>query len=232
MNELIDPRENIISERFKGIKKIFLVSGFKGGIGKSLISSLLSLALNDLGFKTGLLDMDITSSTDHIILGVKDKFPEEKNGILPVEIYGIKFMSFYFFTMSKPFALRGNDIKDAVKELLCVTVWDELDYLMIDMPPGFSDAALELMRLISNFNVILVKTPSPLSIDIVSRMSGIYMDKGFKTITVNNMSKDIYTKNNIRYDASIDDAIGNVSAIKKTQFYEDVLALASYIIRV
>ncbi|MBP7795446.1 MAG: P-loop NTPase [Elusimicrobiales bacterium] len=231
MTNLIDPRENIIAERFKDVKKIFLVSGFKGGIGKSLISSSLSLAMNDLGFKTGLLDMDITSSTDHIILGVKDKFPEEKNGILPVEIYGIKFMSFYFFTMSKPFALRGNDIKDAVKELLCVTVWDKLDCLIIDMPPGFSDAALELMRLINNFKVILVRTPSPLSIDIVSRMSGIYKDKGFKTIIVNNMSKDTTMGNSIRYDTSIDDAIGNVTAIKKTQFYRDVLSLSSDMIK-
>ncbi|MCX7641955.1 MAG: P-loop NTPase, partial [Elusimicrobiales bacterium] len=123
----IDPRVSVIDERIKNIGKIILVSGFKGGIGKSLVSCGVALSLVEDMKRTGLLDLDITSSSCHKILGINELYPLEEKGILPVDVYGIKFMSFHFFSNNMPIALRGSSISDAIKEIFCIVQWGYLD---------------------------------------------------------------------------------------------------------
>ncbi len=223
-NLFIDPRESVISERLKRIKKVILVSGFKGGIGKSLISVLISIALSEKKYKVGLLDLDLTSSTSHIILGAKNLYPKEDMGLKPPVYKNIKFMSFSFFSNSKAFALRGSSISNAIKELLCVTIWDELDYLIVDMPPGFSDTTFEVERLFNNYSVIAIQTPSPLSKEILKRMIVLYNEKNIKTLIIENMSQR-KSKKTIRYDKNIDRAIGNYEKLKRTNMYKDILKI-------
>lgn len=220
----IDPRTSIIKDRIKDVKNIFLVSGFKGGVGKSLISAVLSLCCSDEGKDVGLFDLDITSSSCHKILGIDELYPKEDYGLLPVEKYGIKFMSFYFFSKNLPLALRGSSISDAIKELLCVTRWGKLDYLFIDMPPGFYDVAFDVMNLLKNFKVIAVKTPSPLSQDVYDRMIILYKENGYEIIEVENMAEEVGGMK-IRFDRYIDGAIGDIEKIKKTQFFNDVKSI-------
>lgn len=222
MDIIIDPRESIIKDRLKNVKNILLVSGFKGGIGKSLISTTLALAFSDRGYKTGLLDLDLTSATDHIILGVNNLYPFEDKGLIPAEFEKIKFMSFHFFTMNMPLALRGKSISCAIKELLCVTIWGELDFLIVDMPPGFSDTTFEVLRLFERFILLAVSTPSPLSKEILHRMIKVYDPNKTKIIFLENMVKEEGKRYSIRYDAMIDYAVGNVEKLKKTEFYKDI----------
>lgn len=233
MSKIIDPRMSIINDNLKDIGNIILVSGFKGGVGKSLVSSVLSLALSDKGYKVGLFDLDITSFTCHKILGISDVYPSEENGIIPPMVYGIYFMSFYFFSCSdgneNAVALRGDSISNAIKEVLTVTRWGKLDYLIIDMPPGFYDIAFDVMNLIKRFKVIAVKTSSPLSLDVYNRMIKLYRENGYDVFEIENMSK-VEGDMKIRFDSFIDDAIGDVEKLKKTTFYSDVMRIVERII--
>lgn len=232
---IIDPRTSVIKDRLKDVKRIIITTGFKGGIGKSLISTLLAVSMKEAGLKTALLDLDITSSTDHLILGTKKKlYPSEDKGLIPPEINGINFMSFNFFSMSKPLALRGTSISDAIKELFCVVLWGELDFLIIDMPAGFSDVALELMKIIENPEIIAISTPSPLSKTVLKRIIKVYRNNKVKRIyNVENMAvkmdKKYFAK--IFYDKKIDGAIGNISLIKKTNFYRDIKNLRDKLLK-
>lgn len=221
---IIDPRDSVIKDRMIAVKNIWLVSGFKGGIGKSLISVALALGLSEKKHRVGLLDLDLTSSTDHIILGADNLYPKEDMGLIPPEFEGIKFMSFQFFSGSSAFAVRGSSISNAIKELLCVTLWGELDFLIVDMPPGFSDTTFDVQKLFKKFSVIAVSTPSPLSKKILGRMIRLYTDMNVRTVYVENMSRE-KKKNHIRFDSKIDMAIGDVEKIKKTDFYKDVLKI-------
>lgn len=161
---MIDPRKNIIKERLKLIKRIVAVSGGKGGIGKSMISTLTALILKDEGKNVGLLDMDFTSPSTHIILGQeKLPFPEEEKGIIPLNIDGLSYLSIVSYTQDNPTPLRGEDITNAILELFAITRWGDLDYLILDLPPGIGDVLLELLVLTRKIEFLLVTTPSSLS---------------------------------------------------------------------
>ncbi len=161
---MIDPRKNIIKERLKSIKRIVAVSGGKGGIGKSIISTLTALILKDDGKNVGLLDMDFTSPSTHIILGQeKLPFPEEEKGIIPLNIDGLSYLSIVSYTQDNPTPLRGEDITNAILELFYITRWGNLDYLILDLPPGIGDVLLELLVLTRKIEFLLVTTPSSLS---------------------------------------------------------------------
>jgi len=92
----MDPRLEIIDKRLENIKRLVAVSGGKGGTGKSLFASTLALTLSELGYKVGLLDLDFCGPSTHIILGIRGIYPEEEKGIIPPEIYGVKFLSIIY----------------------------------------------------------------------------------------------------------------------------------------
>ena len=145
----MEVRTSVINKRLKKSKRIIAVASGKGGVGKSLVASSLALNLSKKGYKVGLLDIDLYGPSSHIILGIKKQgFPEEDKGILPPKINGIKFMSIVYFSEDKPSAFRGIDVTNIIIELLSITIWDELDYLIIDMPPGIGDEILDIINLI------------------------------------------------------------------------------------
>ncbi|TRO43770.1 ATP-binding protein, partial [Candidatus Bathyarchaeota archaeon] len=128
-----DPRTSTISDKLKNINRIIAISSGKGGVGKSLIATTLALALAKKGYKVGLFDLDFTSPTTHIILGAHNQRPKEDKGLIPPTINGLQYMSLTYYTTDQPAPLRGKDTSNALIELLCVTVWNKLDYLIIDM---------------------------------------------------------------------------------------------------
>ncbi len=167
----MDPRERIIEKRLSGIGRILVFAGGKGGVGKSSCAAVASLLLAKRGLKTGLLDMDFQGATDHILLGVKPDFPEEEYGILPHEVdYGLKFMSISFFTGEHGVALRGDSVSEAMREISAVTIWGELDALILDMPPGLGDELLDILRFVPRSEMIVVTTPSVLSLRVAERL--------------------------------------------------------------
>ena len=107
-----------------------------------MVASALALRLKEKGHSVGLLDLDFTSPSSHVILGVEGLYPEEEYGIIPPMAHGLHYMSITFYSQDKPAPLRGADTSDAIIELLAITLWGNLDYLIVDRPPGIGDATL------------------------------------------------------------------------------------------
>ncbi|MHC1576761.1 MAG: P-loop NTPase [Candidatus Syntropharchaeales archaeon] len=187
----MDPRLNIVDRRLSGIKRLIAVSGGKGGIGKSLNAAVLALTLAKSGYKVGLLDLDLSSPSAHLILGAEIAPPEEDKGILPGTIHGLSFMSIVYFTGNKPLPLRGVDISNSMLELLANTIWGELDFLIIDMPPGIGDAMMDLIRWMKRPEFLIVATPSILAFETVKKIIDLLQELDLPIIgVIENMKRD------------------------------------------
>ena len=182
----IDPRFKSIEERLKHVKRIMPVVSGKGGVGKSLISTALSLILARKGYRVGLLDLDFQGASDHVILGIKGEeiSPEEEKGVIPPQIYGVKFMSIVFYSADRAMPLRGGEISDALIEILAITRWEDLDFLVIDMPPGMSDAFLDVLRFLKRGEFLIVATPSLLAINVVKKLLSLLKGQNYEVLGV------------------------------------------------
>lgn len=225
----IDPRPSVIAERLKGVKRIIAVTGWKGGIGKSVTACSLALLLARKGYRTGLFDLDFAGASDHIILGAKGLFPKEEKGLEPPLLEGVKFMSVVFFSENKAVPLRGANVSDAIIELLAITQWGELDFLVLDMPPGINDAALDVMRFARKAEVLAVTTSSVIARDVLERSLALY--RALKTPVlgvVENMArgKDSGGAARLRFDPGLEAALGRPAALLRTVFCRDLAAAA------
>ena len=238
---MIDPREIAINARLENVKRIIPVVSGKGGVGKSLISTTLALALAEKGHKVGLLDLDFHGASDHVILGFEPKeFPEEDKGVVPPTVHGIKFMSIAYYTENRPTPLRGKEISDALIELLTITRWDELDYLVIDMPPGLGDQLLDVLRFLKRGEFLVVATPSKLALNVVEKLIQLLLEEKHSVLgVVENMKlndeedvRKLAERYNVPYLIGIpfypdlDAKVGNVEELMKTEFAEKVRELA------
>jgi ATP-binding protein involved in chromosome partitioning len=233
----MDPRTSVIEKRLSNIKRIISVASGKGGVGKSLVASALALNLSKKGYKVGLLDLDLYGPSSHIVLGVeKYDFPEEEKGIIPPNVNGIKFMSIVYYTEDKPAPFRGADISNVIIELLAITRWDKLDYLIIDMPPGIGEETLDLIRLVPRSEFLVVTTPSKVAMGAVGKLLSILKELKLPIIGVvenmkmtdSNYIKDSVSKMKIRYlgyilfDKKLEESIGNPSKLQRIDFMKDL----------
>ena len=229
---MLDPRVSIIDKRLSNIDRIIVVSSGKGGVGKSLIASTLALLFGRKGFKTGLLDLDFTSPTTHVVLGANNLRPIEDRGVVPPEIHGIKYMSLVFYLGEHVSPLRGTDLSNAFLELLAITRWGKLDFLIIDMPPGISDATLDLLRFVGNIKFLIVTTPSQLAFETVRKFIELLSEIKVPVIgVIENMkmkdstfikqqveSKGVRFLGEIPFDPQLEESIGNVERFLATRF--------------
>jgi len=148
-----------------GVKNIIAVVSGKGGVGKSTISANLALALSEGGAKVGLMDADIYGPSQHIMFGIRGERPmmKEVNGkglIMPIEKFGIKVMSIGLLIDEKQAVVwRGPMVSSAIRQFVSDVDWGELDYLIIDMPPGTGDIHLTILQSVPVTGVIVVTTP-------------------------------------------------------------------------
>lgn len=226
----MDPRLNVIDERFKNVKRIIAVSGGKGGVGKSSIAAALALIFSRSGYKVGLLDLDFCGPSAHVILGINNVFPKEENGIIPPRVHGIEFMSIVYYTGDEASPLRGVDISNAMIELLTITRWGRLDFLIIDMPPGIGDATLDVIRLMKKTEFLIVSTRSKTTLETVRKM--LKMLKGLKIPilgVIENMKNadspfmrtelkdfDVPFLGAVKFDKNLEDSIGNADDFFKS----------------
>ncbi len=149
-----------------GVKNIIAVVSGKGGVGKSTVSANLALALAAGGAKVGLMDADIYGPSQHIMFGIRGERPmmkEDENGkglIVPIEKYGIKIMSIGLLIDEKQAVVwRGPMVSSAIRQFVSEVDWGDLDYLVIDMPPGTGDIHLTIVQTVPVTGVIVVTTP-------------------------------------------------------------------------
>jgi len=240
---LADPRISIIEERLRNIKHIIAVSSGKGGVGKSLVASILALILARKGFNVGLFDLDFTSPSTHLILGVEGLMPEEDKGVVPPLTNGIRYMSITYYSGENVSPLRGSDISNALIELLAITRWNSLDYLIIDMPPGISDSTLDLLRLVRRVKFLIVTSPSKLAFETVRKLIALLREMNFPIIgLIENMDMKgspyiremaerlrINYLGSIPFDFALEDALGDVNALLKTKFSESLMKIVDEI---
>jgi ATP-binding protein involved in chromosome partitioning len=237
---LVDPRTSVISERLKRIGRIVAVSSGKGGVGKSLVATTLALALSRKACKVGLFDLDFTSPSTHIILGVGDAQPKEEKGIVPPVVKGLEYMSLVYYSGDHASPLRGADVSNALIELLSVTRWSELDFLVIDMPPGIGDAVLDLIRLVKRVEFLIVTTSSQLAFETVKKLVSLLQDLKVPIIgIVENMKMNsaqgvqqqteklgLKFLTEIPYDPKVEEAIGDETKLLHTAFAQNIKEIA------
>lgn len=149
-----------------GVRNVVAIASGKGGVGKSTVSVNLALALRRLGATVGLMDADIYGPNVPLMMGVEGQQPETIDGKLgTLENYGIKLMSMGFFIPEgQAVVWRGPMIHGAIQQMLRDVDWGELDYLLIDLPPGTGDASLSLAQLVPMTGCVIVLTPSEVAL--------------------------------------------------------------------
>ena len=236
----MDPRTTIINKRLSRIGRIIAVSSGKGGVGKSLVATTLALELARSGYKVGLFDLDFTSPSTHLIMGVKNVQPKEDKGIIPPVMKGLAYMSLIHFSGDQAAPLRGVDVSNALIELLAVTQWGELDFLVLDMPPGIGDAVLDLVRLVKRIEFLIVTTPSRLAFETVKKQVCLLQDLQVPIIgVVENMKMDkseniareteklgLKFLAGITYDSEVEDAIGDLTKLRSTTIAKKIQEVA------
>ena len=152
------------------VKNVVAVSSGKGGVGKSTVSANLAIALARLGYKVGLLDADIFGPSMPKMFNVEDARPyavnvDGRDLIEPIEAYGVKLLSIGFFVSPETATLwRGGMASNALKQLIADADWGELDYLILDTPPGTSDIHLTLLQTLAITGAVIVSTPQQVAL--------------------------------------------------------------------
>lgn len=157
--------KKIQTNEFSNIKKVIAVGSGKGGVGKSLVTSILATKLRNEGKKVGILDADITGPSIPKMFGITEKAKTEERGIIPtISKTGIKIVSIGMFLEKQDDAViwRGPILSNTVLQFWKDTVWEELDYLLIDMPPGTGDIVLTIYQSIPINGLVIVTTPQDL----------------------------------------------------------------------
>ncbi len=148
-----------------GIRNVIAVGAGKGGVGKTTVAVNLAIALAKAGSRVGIIDGDIYGPNVPIMLGIRGQLMADGETILPSERYGIKVVSMGFLTTDEsPVIWRGPMLHSVIKQFFQEVRWDELDYLVVDMPPGTGDVALSLSQTVPVAGAIVVTTPQEVSL--------------------------------------------------------------------
>jgi ATP-binding protein involved in chromosome partitioning len=187
----------------EGVRNIIAVSSGKGGVGKSTVAVnvAVSLALN--GARVGLMDADVYGPNVPIMMGASDARPEVRvNKLIPIEAYGVRLMSMALLQPGdKPLIVRGPILHGLVKQFLSDVIWGELDYLIVDMPPGTGDVQLSLAQLVPVQGAVLVTTPQEVAVADVRRALRMFETVAVPVLgIVENMSYFVAPDTGTRYN--------------------------------
>lgn len=174
--------QQIEKMKLPNIKNIIIVASGKGGVGKSTVAAGIAMSLASEGYKTGLLDADIFGPSVPLLFDLQDAKPEVeihdgKQRIIPFEMFGVKLMSLGFFIDTKQAVIwRGPRVSSGVSQLLSDTYWGELDYLIIDTPPGTGDVHITLLQNFETSGAIVVTTPQQMALADVKKAVDMFND--------------------------------------------------------
>ena len=186
-----------------GVKNVIAVGAGKGGVGKTTVAVNLAIALAKLGGKVGIIDADIYGPNVPIMLGMKAQLTTDGQKIIPAERYGLQVISMGFLTADDaPIIWRGPMLHGAVQQFFREVRWIDLDYLVVDLPPGTGDVALSLSQTVPVAGAIVVTTPQQVSLADSRRAIAMYKKLNIPTLgIVENMSYFVCT--NCQHEAEI-----------------------------
>ena len=173
---VMEGRSLSMDELLPGVKNIIAVASGKGGVGKTTVSVNLALALANTGAKVGLLDADIYGPSVPLMLGLRASPEVVNNKIQPPEVGGVKVISMgFFYEQSQQAGIyRGPIVSGIVKQFLTDVSWGELDYLIIDLPPGTGDAPLTIAQTIPITGILIVTTPQDVAMNVAVKAIGMF----------------------------------------------------------
>ena len=174
----------------QGTKYTIAISSAKGGVGKSTFASNIALALKKIGCKVGLLDADIYGPSLPKLLSINEKPESDGKTLTPINKYGLQCMSIGFLTEEQtPMIWRGPMVTSAIKTFTQKVSWNNLDFIIVDMPPGTGDTQLTFSQEIKMDGVIIISTPQELALQDVKRGIKMFDKLGVKIIgLIDNMS--------------------------------------------
>lgn len=190
--------------KIEGVRNVIAVASNKGGVGKSSVAVNLAVALASLGAHVGLLDADITGPNIPTMLGIEEGLQASgQNGLRAVEAFGIKAVSIGFvLPKGTPVVWRGPMIGTGVRQLMHDVDWGDLDYLVIDLPPGTSDASMSMAQDALIAGTVIVSTPSKVSIEDAQKAVSMFDRLGIPVFgIVENMSGDMFGRGGARQAA-------------------------------
>jgi ATP-binding protein involved in chromosome partitioning len=191
------PQQKSLPQRqsVPGVRNIVAIASGKGGVGKSTVAVNVAVALAQTGARVGLLDADIYGPNDPLMLGVAQKQVVVANSpqgevLTPVETYGVKLVSMAFLvTPAQPIIWRGPMLNGVIRQFLYQVQWGELDYLLVDLPPGTGDAQLTLAQAVPIAGAVIVTTPQTVSLADARRGLEMFRQLGVPVLgVVENMS--------------------------------------------
>ena len=186
-----------------GVRNIIAISSGKGGVGKSTVAVNLAVSLALNGARVGLMDADVYGPNVPLMLGAGNTRPEiEGNRLVPIEAYGVKLMSMAVLQPGdKPMVVRGPILHGLVRQFLSDVKWGELDYLIVDMPPGTGDVQLSLAQLVPVQGAVLVTTPQEVALADVRRAYKMFEMVAVPVLgVVENMSYFVAPDTGVRYN--------------------------------
>ena len=185
----------------EGVKNVIAVASNKGGVGKSTVAVNLAVALAEFGASVGILDADITGPNIPIMLGIdQGLLAEGAGGLRTVEAHGVRAASIGFvLPQGTPVVWRGPMIGSGVRQLLHDVQWGELDYLVVDLPPGTSDASMSMAQEAAISGVVIVSTPQRVAIEDATKAVGMFDRLGVPIFgIVENMASDVFGRGGAR----------------------------------
>lgn len=227
MSPMSDPRLLRALKTLSEIKHTYVVLSSKGGVGKSTVSTLLALYASSMGIPSGLLDLDFVNPSTHVILGlrVEDIVYREEKGVIPHRTGLLSYFTIVAYTKDLPLALRGESARSALREILSIVNWGNLELLLVDTPPGISDEHLEILYSLRGvIKPLVVATPSRLAWHSVLKLVSLLRDMRYRRIYfVENMgSGELVTQAReagaeylgyIPFTRQLEFSIGNISKL-------------------
>ena len=190
------PTDNRIMKQFNApMKSIIAVSSGKGGVGKTTVDTNLAVALAEMGAKVGLVDADILNPNVPQMMGLASGRPKVVNDkMVPLEVYGVQLISTGFLIApDKPMIMRGPMLHSAIKQFFVDVHWDQLDYMIVDLPPGTGDAPLSLAQQFPLAGGVIVTQPQSVAVSDALRAAAMFDQLDVPIIgVVENMSGDFF----------------------------------------